>query len=90
MGYAVIEDMETRDGTVVTRRKIYQTDDSQFPSGYRYGLHYGFTDGRGTILRYDNETETPGRHTPDGIEKIEFPGMMTLRDRLITEIEDRP
>jgi hypothetical protein len=45
------------------------------------------------ILRYDNENRTPGRHerhTPDGIDTIEFPGMMDLRDRFLTEIQDRP
>jgi hypothetical protein len=52
---------------------------------------YGYTDGRGTILRYDNENETIGRHerhTREGVEVIEFPGMMELRDRFMTEIED--
>jgi hypothetical protein len=93
MGYTVIEDVESREGSVVIRRKIYRTDDPQFPSGYRYAFHYGYTDGRGTILRYDNENERPGRHerhTPEGVEEIEFPGMMTLRDRFIDEIEDLP
>lgn len=28
--------------------------------------------------------------TPDGIEEIEFPGMMTLRDQFLNEIQDRP
>lgn len=90
MGYTVIEDVEDRVGTTVIRRKIIKTDDSQFPSGYRYAFHYGYTDGRGTILRYDNENETPGRHerhTPDDVEEIDFPGMMVLRDRFINEIE---
>lgn len=62
MVYAVIEDVEDRVGTRVIRRKIIRTDDEKFPSGYRYSLHYGYTDGRGTILRYDNENQTPGRH----------------------------
>jgi hypothetical protein len=93
MGYTVIEDVEDRIGGRVVRRRIIQTDDSQYPSGYRYTLHYGYTDGRGTILRYDNENETAGRHerhTSDGAERIEFPGMMTLRDRFIEEIESIP
>jgi hypothetical protein len=93
MGYTVIENVESREGQTVTRRKIYRTDNPQYPSGFRYALHYGYTDGRGTILRYDNENETPGRHerhTQDGVEQIEFPGMVALRDRFIDEIEDLP
>ncbi|EMA47780.1 toxin-antitoxin system TumE family protein [Halococcus salifodinae] len=89
----VIEDEEERDGTRVIRRKILRTDDSQFPSGYRYALHYGYTDDRGTILRYDNENRTPGRHeqhTPDDIKEIDFPGMLELRDRFLDEITDLP
>ena len=34
--------------------------------------------------------ETSGRHerhTPDGVEAIEFPGMVALRQRFITEVE---
>nr|WP_276298470.1 DUF6516 family protein [Halomicroarcula sp. ZS-22-S1] len=61
--------------------------------GYRYALHYGFLDGQGTILRYDNENQTPGRHerhTSDGIEEIEFRGMRELRDRFLNEIQDLP
>jgi hypothetical protein len=93
MGREVIEDVEDRDGNLVVRRKIHRTDDPKFPSGYRYALRYGYTDGRGTIPRYDNENRTPGRHerhTPDGIEEIEFPGMLALRNRFTTEIEDLP
>ena len=63
------------------------------PGGYRYALHYGYTDGRGTILRYGNENETPGRHeryTPNGVEEIDFPGMVDLRDRFLNEIEEHP
>lgn len=77
MEYTVIENEETRLEDRVIRRKIIKTDDTQYPSGYRYLLHYGYVDDRGTILRYDNENRTAGRHerhTPDGIEVIEFPG----------------
>jgi len=86
----VIENVEDRVNNRVIKRKIIKTDDSQYPSGYRYALHYGHTDGRGTILRYDNENRTPGRHerhTPDGVEEIEFPGMMALRERFLEEID---
>ena len=91
MVYAVIEDVEDRVGTRVIRRRIIRTDDEQFPSRYRYSLHYGYTNGRGTILRYDNENHTLGRHekhTPDRIEEIECPEMMKLRARFIEKIEE--
>lgn len=93
MTFEVIGNTEDRMGETVIRRKIYRTNDPQYPSGYRYALHYGFLDGQGVILRYDNENRTPGRHechTPDGIEEIEFPGMMELRDRFLNEIQDLP
>ena len=67
-----------------------KTDDSQYPSDFRYALHYGYIDGRGVILRYDNENETPGRHerhTSESVESIDFPGMMALRDRFVNEID---
>lgn len=93
MAHTVIEDVEDRVGDRVVRRKIMRTDDPKYPSGYRYALHYGHTDGRGTILRYDNENRTTGRHerhTADDIETIEFPGMMALRDRFLDEIKSLP
>lgn len=93
MVHSVVEDVEDRTGNRITRRKIIRTDDPQYPSGYRYALHYGYTDGRGTILRYDNENRTIGRHerhTPDGVEAIEFPEMLALRDRFLDEIETLP
>ena len=71
----VIEDEEDRVGARVIRQKIIRTDDAQYPSGYCYALHYGYVDGRGTILRYDNENQTPGRHerhTEDDVTEIEF------------------
>ena len=89
MGHTVIENVETRVDDHVIRRKIIRTDDPLYPSGYRYALHYGYTDGRGTILRYDNENETPGRHechSSDTVTEIEFPGMVTLRDQFLSEI----
>lgn len=90
MSHEVVEDVEERHGHRVVRRKIIKTDDPQYPSGFRYALHYGYTDGRGVILRYDNENETPGRHerhTPDGVARIDFPGMLALRDRFTSEID---
>lgn len=91
MVHTVIEDQEDREGARVVRRKIIRTDDPQYPSGFRYALHYGYVDGRGTILRYDNENQTPGRHerhTQDEVTEIEFPGMLELRDRFRNEIDE--
>ena len=93
MVHAVIEDEENWTGGRVIRRKIIRTGDPQYPSGYRYALHYGYVDDRGTILRYDNENRTPGRHerhTEDGITEIEFPGMLELRDRFLRKIDYQP
>ncbi|WP_460923444.1 toxin-antitoxin system TumE family protein [Salinarchaeum chitinilyticum] len=93
MVHRVVEDVEDRLGERVVRRKIILTDDPAYPSGYRYALHFGYTDGRGTILRYDNENRTPGRHerhTPEDVTEIEFPGMLALRDRFVDEIEQLP
>ena len=90
MAREVIENVEDRVGDQVIRRKIIKTDDSQYPSGFRYALHYGYADGRGVILRYDNENETPGRHerhTSKDVESIDFPGMLALRDRFMNEID---
>ena len=93
MTFEVIENTEDRTGKAIIRRKIYRTDAPQYPSGYRYALHYGFLDDQGVSLRDDNENQTPGRHerhTAEGIEEIEFPGMLELRDRFVNEIQDLP
>ena len=93
MGHTVIETVEDRVDDRVIYRKIIKTDDPQYPSGYRYALHYSYTDDRGTILRYDNENETIDRHerhTPEGVTEIEFPGMIDLRTRFLNKIEHKP
>jgi len=92
MAHSVIEDIETHVVDRVIRRKIIKTDDPQYLSGYRYALHYAYTDSERTILRYDNGNETVGwheRHTPDSVTEIEFPGMMKLRDRFIETTEEQ-
>lgn len=93
MVHEVVEDVEVREGVRVVRRRIIRTDDPQYPSGFRYSLHYGYVDGRGTVLRYDNENETIGRHErhdADGVTSIDFPGMMELRERFLNETEEHP
>ena len=67
------------------RRRLRNT-----PNGWDYGLHLGEVGGN-TTLRYDNaheRTKGPERHTQDGVEIIEFPGMLTLYDRFKREAEE--
>jgi len=69
---------------------IRQTKDEKYPCGWDYSLHLGEVGGD-TVLRYDNAHErTKGheRHTRDGVEIIDFPGMLTLYDRFIRETEE--
>jgi len=74
-------------------RTHFKTDDSAYPSGYKYSLHFGTLDGE-TILRYDNSHEDMKgheHHTADGVEEIEFPGMVELLERFEEEAaECRP
>lgn len=68
---------------------VRKTTDEAYPSGYKYSFHFGTTDGR-TIVRYDNaheETKGHERHTLDGVELIEFPGIETLYERFLREVE---
>ena len=55
MAYEVIENVEDRVGDRVIRRKIIKTDDAQYPSGFRYALHYAIPMAAaslsGTIMR---------------------------------------
>ncbi len=64
--------------------------DEKYRCGWDYSLHLGGVGGN-TILRYDNAHErTKGheRHTQDGVETIQFPGMLTLYDRFKRETEE--
>lgn len=79
---------EHDDGTV-ERVLVRRTTDATYPSGWRYSLHYGTTDGE-TIVRYDNAHETTKgheRHVGDRVAVIDFPGMMELYDRFRREVE---
>jgi hypothetical protein len=80
---------DVEDGYVVDVT-IRQTEADKYPSGWDYGLHLGEVGGD-TILRYDNAHErTKGheRHTRDGVEVIQFPGMLALYDRFKREAEE--
>jgi hypothetical protein len=77
-------------GAYVESVTIIETDDTDtYPSGWKFNLHYGTLDGE-TLLRYDNAHGTPERHTPDGTEEIDFPGMQALYQRFTDEIADLP
>lgn len=89
----VVRDYETTHGPGhVESVTIIRTDAEAYPSEWNDSLHYGEIGGR-TLLRYDNAHErTKGheRHTPEGTETIEFPGMEALYRRFRREIEDLP
>lgn len=93
MGARVIRDFTNTFDDYVERQTIIETDDSAYPSGYKYSLHFGTLDGE-TILRYDNSHEDSKgheRHTTDEVEQIEFPGMVELLERFEEEVtEHRP
>lgn len=78
--------------THVERVMIRMTDDATYPSGWKYALHYGEVGGQ-TLVRYDNAHEvTRGhdRHSPDGVERIDFPGMAALYRQFLDEIGRLP
>ena len=86
----VVEYTVKKRGTVEHVR-ARRTDDPKYPSGWDYALHFGTLDGE-TLLRYDNAHErTKGheRHTLEGVEEIEFPGMFDLLDRFQREVENQ-
>lgn len=82
----LIDETVKEDG-YVTHIRVRHTTDDKYPSGWDYTLHFGTLDGD-TILRYDNaheRTQGHDRHTTDGVEEIEFPGMSALIQRFRTE-----
>ena len=82
---------ETTDGRYVESVTVIRTGSEAYPSGWKYSLHFGTLNGE-TLLRYDNAHErTKGheRHTENGVETIEFPGMEQLYDRFRSEIRTK-
>ena len=79
------------DGTVL-KLEMRRTDSKDHPCGWVYALHYGLRASEDApILRYDNAHERAKgheRHTLDGTEQIEFPGMVELYDRFRREYND--
>jgi uncharacterized protein (UPF0128 family) len=90
--YDTVEEYTRKHSGYVEHVRIRQTDDAKYPSGWDYALHYGRVDGE-TLLRYDNAHErTKGheRHTADGVDQIEFPGMSVLLARFQREVDELP
>jgi hypothetical protein len=88
--YTTIEDWQDVEDGYVVDVTIRKTEDEKYPCGWDYSLHLGGVGGD-TILRYDNAHErTKGheRHIQDGVEIIEFPGMLTLYERFKRETEE--
>ena len=88
--YTTIEDWRDVEDGYVVDVTIRQTEDEKYPCGWDYSLHLGEVGGD-TVLRYDNAHErTKGheRHTREGDERIEFPGMLALYDRFKREVEE--
>lgn len=88
--YTTIEDWHAVNGGYVVDVTIRQTEDTKYPCGWDYSLHFGEIGGE-TILRYDNAHErTKGheRHTRTDVDTIEFPGMLSLYDRFVDEVAD--
>lgn len=92
MAPVTVEDYETTNGRYVESVTIIRTESAGYPSRWNYSLHYGTLDGD-TLLRYDNAHERSRgheRHTQNGVETIEFPGMLELYDRFEAELEALP
>lgn len=90
--YETVEEYTRKIDGYVEHVRIRRTEDAQYPSGWDYALHYGTIDGE-TLLRYDNAHEREKgheRHTDEGVERIEFPGMFDLLARFQDEVDDLP
>lgn len=89
--YTTVADWQAVENGYVVDVTIRQTEVEKYPSGWDYSHHLGEVGGD-TILRYDNAHErTKGheRHTRDGVEAVQFPGMLTLYDRFKQEVEEQ-
>ncbi|MDZ7746061.1 MAG: DUF6516 family protein [Halobacteriales archaeon] len=90
MGYeTLLEYTERYENGHIESVTVRKTDAAAYPCGYDYSFHYGTTNGE-TILRYDNAHEQAKgheRHTSDGVERIDFPGIRALYDRFRREIK---
>lgn len=76
-------------GRIVAVNVLLVPDSDEYPSGVKYSMHYGEKGGDTPIIRYDNAHEaTKGheRHTPEGVEEVDFHGWRQLLDRFIREV----
>lgn len=87
--YTTVADWQDIEAGYVVDVTIRKTTDDSYPSQWSYSLHLGEVGGE-TLIRYDNaheQTKGHERHTPDGVEKIDFPGMLVLYERFKREVE---
>lgn len=88
----VLEDDQDFGDTYVEVRAWWVPTSDRYPDGVRYSMQYGTEDGE-TIVRYDNFPDHPGaahhhKHTPEGVEDVDFPGVEPLYDRFKREVNE--
>lgn len=88
----LIEDRTDYEDGMVEAVTIRMTpSDTSHPCGWKYSLHFGAVNADEPVLRYDNAHELSKgheRHTADGVEIIDFPGMEELYDRFLREVDE--
>lgn len=82
----VDEYRHTEDGYVLRIKVLSVPESDSYPEGIKYRMHFGTIDGD-TLLRYDNSHGVHERHSPEGIEEIDFPGFEVLYRRFKNEID---
>ena len=65
----------------------------RYPEGIKYSFQYGTHEGE-TIIRYDNFPDHPDashhhKHTSDGVEDVEFDGLLARYHQLKQEVRER-
>lgn len=87
----LIEDYTDYEAEMVESVTIRTTTDSTYNSGWKYSLHFGEVGAEEPVVRYDNAHEDSKgheRHTKDGVQIIEFPGMEELKERFDREVSE--
>lgn len=82
-------DYDKEEGTVESVT-VVKTDDDEYPSGWKYRLHYGTIDGE-TLVRYDNSHEKQKgheKHTGEEVREIKFSTMENLLQRFHQDVEN--
>lgn len=69
-------------------RRVPETN--AYPNGIHYRLHYGHPDEDEPIVRFDNGHgyDEHHKHTPGGLEQIEFEGIAPLMDEFQRAIDE--